>query len=266
MLASTPCQRAVGAQQVPWLVDSAYARLFDGITMTTGQENRACEVLLRLHFEQVAADSIAEQALQSARVKVLALETQRNALLRGLITNEADRATLDARTQQVGVGAGALRSRLLNGFGARGGGVTGAGGGGMRGRSGAGSLPVLDSVMLRGGGGRGARGRGGDPADPAMAASAAVRLVDLVSQMTFKLLFDGMTLTPEQEANAKEIIRAAEDEARSVALPARMVRLRLAPVPGVVTLNGASVEELKAILSNDADRATLQTRIIIAPQ
>jgi hypothetical protein len=99
-----------------------------------------------------------------------------------------------------------------------------------------------------------------------MVANVAVRIVDLVSQMTFKLLFDGITLTPEQEANAREIIRAAENEAHSLVLPPRLVRLRLAPVPGVVTLGGAGAEELKAILSNDADRATLQTRIIVAPR
>jgi hypothetical protein len=268
-------------------VDTAYARLFDGIRMTTDQENRACEVLLRLYFEQVAADSITELALQAGRVKLITLQAQRNALLRGVLTNEADRATLDARAQEVGVGAGALRTPSMDWSGVQRGG--GGGGGGMRGRVGGGAAAVLDSVIIRGGGrggmrargggggapvldsaiilggagGRGARGRGGDPA---AAANLGVAIVNISTQITFRRLFQDIALTADQEARALEIIRAAEEEARTVAPPPRMVRLRIAPVPGVVTLHDAGMAELMAILSSDTERATLQSRIIVVPR
>jgi hypothetical protein len=257
--------------------------------MTTGQENRACEVLLRLHFEQLAADSISEQAAQLMRIKLLGLQTQRNALLRGLLTNESDRATLDARAQEVGLGAGALRSPMDWSSAQRGGGAGGgargrAGGGaaavldsvmlrgggagaGMRGRAGGGAAPVLDSLLLRGGGGgRLGRGRGGAPVDSAAGANLAVMIVDIGARMTFQRLFEGIALSDDQKAAALEIIRAAEQEARTSAPPRRLVRLRIAPVPGVVTMNGAGIEELKTILSSDTDRATLQSRVIVAPR
>ena len=110
------------------------------------------------------------------------------------------------------------------------------------------------------------RGRGGAPADLAAAANVAVMIVDIGARMTFQRLFEGIALTDDQKAAAMDIIRAAEQEARTSAPPPRLVRLRIAPVPSVVTMNGAGFEELKAILSSDADRATLQSRIIVAPR
>ena len=262
-LAATPCQRVVGAQQVPSVVDSAYARLFDGVRLTTDQENKACEVLLRLHFEQVAADSITEAAQLAGRVKLAMLQAQRDALLRGLLTNETDRATLDAHARETPVGLGALRMPMDWAGGA--GGQRGAGARGRIG-GGGGGVPLLPdsvaaAVVTRGG--RGGRGRGVDPSGQAEISS---RLTEFTMQLSFNRLFEGIALTPEQEARAREIIKATEQEAHTVTPAPRLVRLRIPPVPGVVTLHGAGMAELMSIMSNDTDRATLQSRIIVAPR
>jgi len=108
------------------------------------------------------------------------------------------------------------------------------------------------------GGGRGGRGRAPDSS----VKDLKLTLESIVSNLTYRRLFEGITLSPEQEASARGIIAVAQQAMPAPIPPANRVRLRIAPVAGVVTMQATSAAELVALIGNDADRATVQSRII----
>jgi hypothetical protein len=151
-ITAPPCGGAAGRENAR-LSDSVFDRLFEGITLSASQANKACALLARLEQQQAAEDAMTSVTLLENQARALSLRAQRDSALRALLTNDADRATLDARLAQPALGG---RGR---------GGGTGAdpAAGGRRGGGGGG-----DSTRLFGRtGGAGGRGGGGGRGAPA---------------------------------------------------------------------------------------------------
>jgi hypothetical protein len=237
-----------GGQAAPPRVDSIYDWLFDGITITPDHEAKACDLLTRLHLEQVVQDV----ALLVHQLKRSALEAQRNSELRALLTNDADRAMFDDNVSQPEVG----RGRRSGGPPPDLAGARRSGGGG-------------DTLGLRMGGARsgggGARGDGrGNPQGVAQLPDQLnLRLIEIVvpTEFTFRRLFEGIALSAEQEASARALITKTQEEVQAER-PRSDVRLRLNLNSGLVAMPAASAGDLLALVSNEVDRAKLQARIL----
>ena len=320
-ITKAPCVRA-GGRGVPAVVDTIFDRLFEGVPLTPAQESQACDLLVRLQLQQSATDEAANAELQTIQTRLQAIRTQRDSVLRTIVTNEADRVTLDTRLAQMasGTGRGALRSggpgyewnyvgarfdtvnfrasgRAIvggdtlvyraSGAGARVGRGSGAdtaaegrvvlrgargGGGGVadtaaaarrvRLRDAADTLAIVGGRggARRGGSGGGGRGRGG--ADPNAMVQSADQINEMVNQLTIRRLFEGITLTPEQEAAAREVFSKAQQDMR-MPLPRPETILRFNRVSGMVSMQAESVAALSALVNSDADRTKLQSRIVI---
>jgi hypothetical protein len=87
-----------------------------------------------------------------------------------------------------------------------------------------------------------------------------LRLAEQASEMQLRMAFQGITLTPDQEAIARSLITKAEEDIRANRPPAPVRHLRLNPA-GTVTMPTESAQELIALISNDDDRAKVQARI-----
>ncbi len=220
-------------------------------------------------------DQLALLTAQANMAKTVKLNAARDSALRELLANDNDRATFAANAARNapggrgrsgnplpdwtsrrgggGGGRGALMAdtAIWNRVGAgMGGSRVGGAGGGARGG--------------RGGGGGGGGGRGAAEQGTASQVADTVRLFvsSIFANMTFQHLFEGITLTTDQEAKARELIRNTQLESRPPALPFVSV-LRLNRATGNVVMQAESAAELSALLSNESDRATLQSRILI---
>jgi hypothetical protein len=245
-------------------VDTIFNRLFHDIALTPDQAMMVCVILIRLQRQQNLAEQAGLLANVTQRLRNVSLQVQRDSALRALLTNEADRATFDTNAAS---GARQGRGRSggpppdWTGGGGRGraGSDTSAGGGGGARRGGARGNRWLadraagaDTVIWRGqrGGNRGA-------------ASEAV--VSYMSALTFDRLFDGIMLTTDQDASARALIARTQQELMAgMALLPTMI-LRLGPDNGQVSMRAGSAAALLEVLSNDADRAVLASRIVILP-
>ena len=85
---------------------------------------------------------------------------------------------------------------------------------------------------------------------------------EMVNQLTFRRLFEGITLTPDQETAAREVFSKAQQDMR-MPLPRPETILRFNRVSGMVSMQAESVAALSALVNSDADRAKLQSRIVI---
>jgi hypothetical protein len=82
--------------------------------------------------------------------------------------------------------------------------------------------------------------------------------------MTFRRLFEGITLAPDDEAKARATIAKAQADVQAL-LPRAGPLLVLMPFNSrTVLMQAASDSALAALLTNDADRARLRERIVIA--
>src|SRR5207249_469478 len=230
-----PLLQGPGPQDVPRRVDVVFHRLFDGIALTPEQEAKARDLLTQLQTEQVAQDQIVLQGMRSWFPKRAVLLAQRDSALRALLTSDADRTAFDARIAPPVAGG--------------------------RGTSGAprpdSSAPGRSGGRRGGGdGGAGGRGNGGG----AGRGSAMSLIVDAM----FHRLFDGITLTPDQEARARGTITKAQQDIQALMPPPVPVRLATRPVLGVVLMQAESESALVALLTNDADRAALKSHIVVS--
>ena len=255
-----PCLR-VGSNTSAF-VDSLYLRLFDGIKLTSDQEVIACVTLINLEHDQAIKDQEANAVVAARQAQRVALETVRNAALRELLTTDADRAAFDASAAQAASGE-------------RGGGGFGRGGGaGARGAGGAIVSVVGDSAFRlmvardtiaggreRVGGGRaGGGGRVGGTGD---VIRVAATVGQVMNQMTYQRLFNGITLTAEQQARAQEMIAKTQTDIQAAltALVIPPALLRVNPFNGAVLMAPESAEVLFSLPSNEADRTKLRERI-----
>ena len=106
----------------------------------------------------------------------------------------------------------------------------------------------------------------GQAARDSMAAELQAAAAKASASATLRRLFDGLTLTPEQESTALDVILATQKEIRALAPPRRPARLRIPPVGGIVSMQATSAEELLSFVADDTDRAKVRARIVIIPQ
>jgi hypothetical protein len=87
----------------------------------------------------------------------------------------------------------------------------------------------------------------------------------MMTEMTFQRLFNEMPLTEAQQANARALIRKTQEEIQATRPRSPVpVRLRLNRATGMVSMEAESAAALLALVSSEEERATLQSRIIIA--
>jgi hypothetical protein len=242
------------------VVDTVFARLFEGIALSRSQEARVCDILTTLQQEQLVQDLAASVSQITEQVRRTALQVRRDSALRALLEGDADRALLDERLAR----APGPRGRTggpppdLTAGGRRGGG----GGGGER----------VGGGARRGGGGGGDTlgmrvGRGGQRGDLRLYIEDIRAVFDsTIAEATFHRLFEGIPLTAEQESRARRLIHDTQKEMRPQVTLAAQPRLRLDPVSGMVTMPAESADELSALLGSDADRALLRSRILVVPR
>jgi beta-lactamase regulating signal transducer with metallopeptidase domain len=240
---ATQCVPA-GAQEGNPSVDSIFHRLFDGIVLTSDREERACLILTTLHLKQKVQDVIASQQMLANRLERQVLVARRDSALRSLLTSDADRATFDARVAQSAAGRGRSGGGADTPAGAR------RGGGGN----------AVNPGLRSGGEGR----RAGAPL-PERPDWTSPEFVSLLAQAAYHALFDGIPLNAEQEAAARELILSTQRELVALRPEFAPPVLRYDPVRGTVSMPSESAAQLMALLSSDADRAILQSRIAIVP-
>jgi beta-lactamase regulating signal transducer with metallopeptidase domain len=234
------------------LVDSIFERLFAGITLTRNQEEGARQLLHQLELQQSLQDKVTAAALQVEQLRVVTLQTQRDAALRALLTNDADRAIFDERVVALqsgrGRSGGVPRSPLL---------------GARRGGGGGDTLSdlarALEGRARRGGGSGGRQDRvEGD-------ANLALTFAQMTNQMTFRRLFMGIQLSADQEAAARALIGETQEKIQAGRPAPVRVILRLNHRTGTVIMQADSAAALLGLVTNEADRATLESRIVVQP-
>jgi hypothetical protein len=82
------------------------------------------------------------------------------------------------------------------------------------------------------------------------------------TEETFRRLFDGIALTPDQETNARAIIEATAERFFALLPDPPLTELRLVNA-GRVAMRTGSRDMLAALLTNDADRALLESRTTV---
>jgi beta-lactamase regulating signal transducer with metallopeptidase domain len=211
-----------------------YDRLFTGVVMSADQEIAARLLLSSLVELQAQQDRSMVVANVQGAVGRLRATQERDSSLLALLTSDADRDVLAARLTTMQLG------------------------GGRRGRSG--NTPGLAEAPVGPAGGQrsGSRGRvgGGDPV-------ASVSTV--VDDVLFAMLFNGIPLSPEQDTAAKSALRTYRGKIVATIPELGPLQLRLQGTSGVA-MNSESRAALLAILSNDADRAVVDSRITVPVQ
>ena len=253
--------RPIGLAEVPVQGgDSIFGRLFNGITLTQDQETRARALIAQLEAAQLAQMANTVRALLAAVPLRQAIQAHADSTLENLLTNDADKALLHGRfASQVpggrgrsgggggGVGAGAVSGGFVGDsvF------ISGGGRGARVGGGGRGAAPVVTGAAIAGGGRGGARGGGG-----------GVLTEVAVTDLQFHRYFDGIALTPQQEGDARTILTKMQADLRAVTPPVPPATIiARPPFSNQVVMSPESAAAFASILSNDADRATLQSHI-----
>jgi beta-lactamase regulating signal transducer with metallopeptidase domain len=234
--------------------DSVFEVLFAGMALSPDQEAKARDLINQLEIAQAAQMANVIKALVASQPLRQALQAQADSGLENLVTNDADRALLRSRFTPPILGAGGGRGGgrgdgrsatlagdsliLIPGLGGRSGRVGGGGGAGQ--------------VAERIGGGRGGA-RGGGGVGPA---------VDMTN-ILFNRYFEGISLTPQQEADARAIISKWLADMRATNPPIQPTIIARRRVTNQIAMSPESAAAFASLLSNDADRATLQSHIAI---
>jgi beta-lactamase regulating signal transducer with metallopeptidase domain len=214
-----------------------YDRLFAGVRLAPDEEIAARLLLGNLAAIQAKQDVSILVTATEGLVARMRLKQERDSTLLSLVSTDAERDLLAPRLAATQVG------------------------GGRRGRSG--NPPGLSEVPVgqvggpRSGGG--ARGRVGGGAEVVPSDGAIEGLIDDVQ---FRMLFGGITVTPEQEAAAKAALSAYRQKIIAT-MPAPLpFQLRLQG-PSNVVMSPEGRTALLAILSSDADRTVVDSRIVV---
>ena len=222
------------------LPTTIYNRLFDGISLTPDQEAKAREIIDNLIRTQAALQDSIQPALAAYVSSLNSMRAVRDSALVRLLSSDTARATLMSRLVPAaggrrggGGGAAPPNAQTAPGSGGRG------GGGGRGDPAGRGATP---------GGGR------GQPLDPQAA-------VDLA----FTRLFSGISLTPEQETEARAAIAKQLDDQRAAVAPRARQVVAVPMLDSTVVMEVRSDSALMALIANDADRQKLRGRIVNPP-
>jgi len=87
----------------------------------------------------------------------------------------------------------------------------------------------------------------------------------MMSDLTFRRLFNGISLTADQESAARLLITSTQNAIAAGRPRLERAVLKVNPITGVVAMRAESAEALVALASNDADRATVRSRIMTIP-
>ena len=208
-----------------------YDRLFTGVTLSADQEIAARVLLRGLAELQAKQDqAMITNNVQSAVARIR-INQERDSSLLALVSNDADRDVLAARLTSAPMG------------------------GGRRGRSGntTGDVPVGPMGGPRSSG----RGRvGGDGTSP-----REVPAIDGVENALFGILFNGISLSADQDAAARSILETYRQKITSAVPEPLPFQLRLQGTAGVI-MRPESRTAVLAILSTDTDRAIVDSRIL----
>jgi len=82
-----------------------------------------------------------------------------------------------------------------------------------------------------------------------------------VADFLFNRYFDGIDMTPQQQADAKILLSKMQEDLRSLAPPPSPPVFMWRPFSNQVVMSQENADAFAAILSSDADRATLRSRI-----
>lgn len=207
-----------------------YDRLFSGVTLSADQEIAARLLLSSLSALQAKQDQAMVVANVQSSVARIHLNQERDSSLLSLVSSDADREVLAAR----------LRSMQL--------------GGGRRGRSGNSTTDIPAGPV--GGQRSGGRGRvGGGSSLQEVPASGSI------DDAIFGVLFNGIALSPEQDAAGRSILTAYRQKIAPTIPEPMPFQLRLQGTTDVL-MRPESRAALLAILANDADRAVVDSRIL----
>lgn len=210
--------------------DSAVAYLYDGIPLSQAEKLAARNLITRLQVQQQAQNS-AFMAQRTASV------AHRDSALRALLTNDSDRAALSARLLPGARGAAPITLPLDTS------GIQGRGG-----RGGGAGLPT---------GGRGGSPGGGPRGGGPMTPERQIAAVDA----TFHRLFDGMTLTTEQENAARAALAQSQKDISTP--PPALIRVSLQTKTVIVATPADSA--LTAIVSSTSDKSKVRSRLATIP-
>lgn len=210
----------------PLVADSLYDFLFSGIPLLADQADQAHRLLVNLQQAQISQTLALLQRMESTLTQRNAMQAQLDSTLLSLLSGEAAIET--------------LRTRLPQSLSA---------GGGRGGRGGIGGPGTGGSISPDGarGGGRSA----GNPIDP----------VDGL----YSRLFEGINMSPEQETAARRALLVYQQKVRIMQPPPPPAILGVSRNPVLVIMQPASDSALLSLLTSEADRATLQSRIMVLP-
>jgi len=208
-----------------------YDRLFHGVALSADQEIAARLLLSTLSALQAKQDQAIVVANVQNTVLRIRLNQERDSLLLSLLSNDADRDVLSARLKSIQLG------------------------GGRRGRSGNATSEVPAGPM--GGQRSGARGRVGGAGSSLQEVPASGSIDDLL----FGILFNGIPLSPEQEAAGRTVLTTYRQKIAPTIPEPMPFQLRLQGTTDVL-MRPESRAALLAILSSDADRAVVDSRIL----
>jgi hypothetical protein len=209
-----------------------YNRLFTGVSLSADQELAARLLLSKLLELQVQQDRAAAIAGTQGTVARIQLSHERDSLLLALLSNDADRDLLASRLTTVPTG------------------------GGRRGRSGNGAQ-VEVPVGAMGGPRSGGRGR----VSGSGATLQEVPVTAVFDDVLFNVLFNGIPLSAEQVATARSVLTTYRQKVATTIPEPMPWQLKLEGTADVV-MQPASRDALLAILSNDSDRAVVDSRIV----
>lgn len=210
-----------------------YNRLFTGVALSQDEEMAARLLLSRLIELQAKQDQAVVIAGTQSAVARIQLNHERDSLLLALLPDDSDRALLGSRLTNAPIG------------------------GGRRGRSG--NPPGLEvpAGMQMGGPRSGGRGRVGGGTPPQEVPASAV-----FDDVLFNVLFNGISLSPEQQSTARSLLTTYRQKVAATLPEPMPFQLRLQGSAGVI-MQPESREALLAILSNDSDRAVVDSRIVV---
>lgn len=110
--------------------------------------------------------------------------------------------------------------------------------------------------------------------DPAQLADVTKRVKELMAtmnagnvEMNYRRLFDGIALSPDDEAQARKILGGAQQEMGNVAPMYRPgIRLRINRNRGIAQIVAGADTTLLELVPNETDRAKLRSRLMVVPQ
>jgi len=268
------------------VVGATYRFIYDGVSLTRDNESKACALLARLVDEQLAEDAVTEATMRDMRARRAAIQSQRDSRLMSLLKTDADRATFTTnltRGNSVELSGGGRMGRSE--------------GGSARAVFIGDTIAVaasreerakleLEATRIAKGSGRvemttrtvnddvmgsvthlAVDTQGMDPERlvrmKTEMAAVMGRMVDLEANLGYARLFNGITLSPDDEQTARKMLVEAQQEMSAIPKPTirPVTRLRVVRERGVALVGSGADSALIDLASTQADRDRVRSRI-----